>query len=324
MEYWAPREKVTTDPHDEALVHENYQQGVNATGSEPDARGYEQIMRSLVYAVKEAGLPPDPNSVTLVWEAIQAAVAAGASSYTLRDSLGTATYQISDWNDATSNGWYSASNGANSPDSNIANWMGAAEVQNSQGWITQTAHAFTDDSQTNTMTYRREMNAGGWGVWYRVYQSSSEISELVGDSGADGVVVSHDPANLQSVLQQTYTILNLPVQTFANGDSVTISGNVMTIAAGADGAFNVSALVRASAKTYRKFALYVFINGVDMGAAGDMTNVNTNAGLGRHVSFTKTFRLAAGDTIDVRLDHDGSAGASTIQDAQLSVIRKGD
>lgn len=80
---------------------------------------------------------------------------------------------IADWNDAQSNGWYMAHNAANAPVSST--WfMGSVENHWSGGWCTQVVHAFGNDSEYDTQTYRRERNDGVWGTWQRCRITEAE------------------------------------------------------------------------------------------------------------------------------------------------------
>lgn len=91
--------------------------------------------------------------------------------------LGAVAATITDWNAATSNGWYMASNGANAPVAST--WfIGTVENHGAVGWCTQTVHAFSTDSEGDTKTYRREQNNGVWGTWQRVRVTEAEQSAI--------------------------------------------------------------------------------------------------------------------------------------------------
>jgi hypothetical protein len=79
--------------------------------------------------------------------------------------LGTAAKIIADWNSAVDNGWYMGANVANAPSTS---WhLGNVEVHTTD-WVTQTIHAFSEDSQTNGLIWRREKNLGVWGAWNKL------------------------------------------------------------------------------------------------------------------------------------------------------------
>lgn len=108
--------------------------------------------------------------------------AANLSSGTVPDSrlparLGPLAQSITDWNTAISNGWYMSSTATNSPQPSV--WfLGHAENHGAAGWCTQTVHGFSSDSELDTKTYRRELNNGTWGQWYRLRLSEREQSAL--------------------------------------------------------------------------------------------------------------------------------------------------
>lgn len=103
--------------------------------------------------------------------------AANITSGTLADArlparIGPTAQSISDWNSATSNGWYMSSTAANAP---AGGWfIGHTENHGAAGWCTQTVHAFSGDTEGDTKTYRREQNNGSWGSWYRLRVSEAE------------------------------------------------------------------------------------------------------------------------------------------------------
>ncbi len=91
--------------------------------------------------------------------------------------LRAAALIITDWNNATQNGWYMASGADNAPTADATWYKGNVEVHNAS-WLTQTVTAFTLDSPADTRTWRRECNSGSWGPWYRLRLSEAEQSAL--------------------------------------------------------------------------------------------------------------------------------------------------
>jgi len=91
--------------------------------------------------------------------------------------IGAVAATVTDWDTAISNGWYMASNATNAP---IAStwFIGHVENHGAVGWCTQTVHAFSGDSESDTKTYRRELNNGTWGSWYRLRVSEAEQSAI--------------------------------------------------------------------------------------------------------------------------------------------------
>lgn len=74
--------------------------------------------------------------------------------------LGASCQTVADWNAATSNGWYMASDAANAP---IGGWLlGTITVHNAD-WIQQEVFTFT--SGPEVMRYRRHKNGGTWTAW---------------------------------------------------------------------------------------------------------------------------------------------------------------
>lgn len=74
---------------------------------------------------------------------------------------------ITDWNSATSNGWYMTSNASNQPVSNGGWFYGVTIVHNSN-YIRQIAWHFATDNSvagTNCDKYERVKNNGTWGSW---------------------------------------------------------------------------------------------------------------------------------------------------------------
>lgn len=81
-----------------------------------------------------------------------------------------------DWNTAITNGWYTANNATNAPG---AGWyLGTVEAHNNT-YVTQTLHAFTADTDANTNTWRRSLNAGTWTAWFKLSLSVTEVNALI-------------------------------------------------------------------------------------------------------------------------------------------------
>lgn len=81
----------------------------------------------------------------------------------LRTSLNTAAPLHADWNAATNNGWWMASNAANAPNGDAGWFIGIVSHHNAN-WITQEVWKFTDGTG-DTMRYRRQKNNGTWSAW---------------------------------------------------------------------------------------------------------------------------------------------------------------
>jgi hypothetical protein len=110
--------------------------------------------------------------------------------------LGPTANPITDWNLATTNGWYMQSNALNAP---ATGWfIGFVEAHNAL-WITQTVHAFTGDASTNTNVWRRSGNDSGgvltWQPWYKLQLSQAEQDArypLISSKGAANGIASLD------------------------------------------------------------------------------------------------------------------------------------
>ena len=112
---------------------------------------------------------------------VDATNATNIGSGTLADArlptrLGLVAKSITDWNSATSNGWYMGADILNAPE---AGWfIGMVQTHIDNLWCTQTVHAFSSDSNVDTKTWRREQNNGTWTSWYRLRISQEEQAAL--------------------------------------------------------------------------------------------------------------------------------------------------
>jgi hypothetical protein len=109
---------------------------------------------------------------------------------------------ITDWNQAITNGWYMGYNLPNSPTTGV--WYIGNAVAHNGLWVTQTVYAFTGDSASDTQTWRRSSSdVGGtisWGAWYKlmlsqaesdaryVLNSSKAVANGIASLGSDGKV----------------------------------------------------------------------------------------------------------------------------------------
>jgi len=139
--------------------------------------------------------------------------------------LGAVAATISDWDAATSNGWYMASNAINAPQAST--WfIGHVENHGAVGWCTQTVHAFSGDLEADTKTWRREQNNGAWGAWYRLRVSEAEQSALylqkVGDT-LTGKLTTAAPATGSAGLGLPH---GTTPTTLANGDTWTTTSGM--------------------------------------------------------------------------------------------------
>jgi hypothetical protein len=123
-------------------------------------------------------------------------------TYTLPARLGTAAQFITDWNDATENGWYQGNNAANAP--TPTGWYLGTVVCHNPLYVTQTVFLFLSSSPTDTTTWQRTSYDGAWGPWYRLRISQEEQEALYPSvtgaraSGTWGINVTGTAAGLTS------------------------------------------------------------------------------------------------------------------------------
>lgn len=121
----------------------------------------------------------------------------------LPERLRAAAANITDWNNATGNGWYMGSGAANAPTADATWYKGLVEVHNAS-WVTQTVFAFSSNGAADTKTWRRECDGGTWGTWYRLRLSEAEQSALYNNASnlSSGIVPD-------ARLSGTYTGVNI-------------------------------------------------------------------------------------------------------------------
>lgn len=93
--------------------------------------------------------------------------------------LGEACKEITNWDDVLTNGWYMGNSATNSP---TTGWYLGEVLVHHAGWVTQTLHGFTGDSETDSKRYRRSRNNSIWGSWYRIYDTATEIGGMITSS----------------------------------------------------------------------------------------------------------------------------------------------
>jgi hypothetical protein len=137
------------------------------------------------------------------------------------ERLGTVAKSITDWDDATENGFYYGNNAANSPTS--ADYMGLVLAHDAD-WIVQEVTLFTSTASANTESYRREKDDGTWTSWYRIYKSATEIQELAPSdpfvvfNGSTGAIIeSNKVSSLSKTGTGKYTV-TFEAGAFANAN----------------------------------------------------------------------------------------------------------
>ena len=93
--------------------------------------------------------------------------------------LGATANTVTDWNNATSDGFWMATGAANAPES--GKWfLGFTVNHGAAGYCRQTVWAMTEATAANRKTYERDQIGGSWTAWRRVYASAEEIGEVGG------------------------------------------------------------------------------------------------------------------------------------------------
>ena len=87
--------------------------------------------------------------------------------------------RITDWNTAIANGFYQSGPAATNVPVVGKYTLGQVWNHDTTGNCTQEVHVFVGDSPTDTQSYRRDMNGGTWGAWYKVLKSQEEITALI-------------------------------------------------------------------------------------------------------------------------------------------------
>ncbi|KQZ81867.1 hypothetical protein ASD64_08900 [Mesorhizobium sp. Root157] len=99
-----------------------------------------------------------------------AGIEAGATALPTR--LGAVAKSVTDWDDATENGWFMGIDAANAPTATV--WYIGYVEAHLPTYCTQTVHSFVGDSAADTKAYRRDCNGGAWGTWYPLQLSQAE------------------------------------------------------------------------------------------------------------------------------------------------------
>jgi hypothetical protein len=115
--------------------------------------------------------------------------------------IGVTAATVTDWNDATTTGFYMASGATNAPIGGT--WFVGMVVAHNALYATQEVHAFTDDAATDTKTYRRARNNGTWEAWYRVRKSETELNALYAALGHVHADATTSVAGFQSAADKT-------------------------------------------------------------------------------------------------------------------------
>ena len=113
--------------------------------------------------------------------------------------IGAGAAAATDWNAATTPGWYVGSNtAANAP---VADWcLGLVQNANSGSYVTQTVFQYGATTAADTKAWRRTSINGVWQAWYRIRMSETELSALyaakVHTHGVTDLTATGTPSNV--------------------------------------------------------------------------------------------------------------------------------
>jgi hypothetical protein len=108
--------------------------------------------------------------------------------------IGTVAKTITDWNNAQENGWYMGSAVTNAP--STAWYIGEVQVHRNDapnGYVVQTVTGFTTASDSDSVTYRRYLQANVWTAWARLRISQTELDTRYVRSGATTTLTAGYP-----------------------------------------------------------------------------------------------------------------------------------
>lgn len=83
---------------------------------------------------------------------------------------------ITDWNDATANGWYMGEGTPNAPTPSV--WYFGQVIVHNGNYLEQRVVAFNTSEFSARPTYKRWRMGGMWGGWQRVYDTAAEIQSI--------------------------------------------------------------------------------------------------------------------------------------------------
>lgn len=205
-------------------------------------------------------------------------IASDANNYVLPARLSSTPKDIGDWNLAVENGWYQGYNTLNAPN---ADWnLGIVEAHHPT-WATQTVHAFTSDSSSNSAVWRRQQNGGTWGNWYRLQLTQEEQDaryvNLTGNQNIDGIkTFSSSPIVPTPTTGDNST--KVATTSFVNSEVGTANSSLVKTALNAIGVAPIYAC--------RAWVNFNGIGAVSIRASGNVSSITDN-GVGDYtVNFT--------------------------------------
>ena len=114
------------------------------------------------------------GSANVTWTLAEIGAAAASHGRHIPDVCET----ITDWNNATKNGWYMGSNATNSPTANA--WYFGEVIAHNANYVVQTVYQFTASTDAKAMPkYIRAKMNGTWGAWTNVTVSKAVPSNAV-------------------------------------------------------------------------------------------------------------------------------------------------
>ena len=114
------------------------------------------------------------GSANVTWSLNEIGAAAASHGRHILDACET----ITDWNNATKNGWYMGNNATNSPTANA--WYFGEVIAHNINYVVQTVYQFTASTDAKAMPkYIRAKMNGTWGAWTNVTVSKAVPSNAV-------------------------------------------------------------------------------------------------------------------------------------------------
>lgn len=114
------------------------------------------------------------GSANVSWSLSEIGAAAASHGRHIPDVCET----ITDWNNATKNGWYMGNNATNSPTANA--WYFGEVIAHNANYVVQTVYQFTASTDAKAMPkYIRAKMNGTWGAWTNVTVSKAVPSNAV-------------------------------------------------------------------------------------------------------------------------------------------------
>ena len=86
-------------------------------------------------------------------------------SGSIPDRLSEFCESVTDWDDATSTGFFKGEDAANAPGESW--WIGRV-VAHAPTFVTQELHGFTQDVASDSFVFRRDLTGGSWSGWRKV------------------------------------------------------------------------------------------------------------------------------------------------------------